>query len=70
MTKKRALKLLNKGRKLTHISFTPEEYIYMKDGKLRDEKNQHIQGFWTIRTGYTWRVGWSIHKETYNGKSY
>ena len=56
--------------KITHQYFSPDEYIYMKNGYIYDENDYQLTGnhfndgidFWTDRTGPEWEEGWSIYK--------
>ena len=74
MNKQAAINLMNRSPqiKMTHVNFSPDEYIYMKDGDIYDENNYKMKHygpdqewitFWTDRTGPEWNEGWSIYKE-------
>ena len=71
MNKQSAIYLMESGPhvKMTHTYFSEEEYIYMINHEIYDEKDYKMsfyipgQGhitFWTDRTGPEWEEGWSI----------
>lgn len=57
--------------KVTHDYFSPEEYLYMKDGKIYTEEGYLFEDFdplsanngMRLRDGENWATGWSIWKE-------
>ena len=59
---------LNPNIKVTHDHFSPEEYLYMKDGKIYTEEGYLFEDFeprsnnngMRIRDGENWATGWSI----------
>ena len=64
MTKAEAEAAMRDGKKVTHIIFTKDEWLYMVNGIIHDE-NDYIWGnvyceAWTMRTGGNWDKGWSI----------
>lgn len=63
MTKDEVVELLKEGKKITHRYFTPEEYVYQKDGKIFDEKDYCHTQFWQIRRHESWNTGWGIYNE-------
>ena len=63
MTKEDAIIAMHKGEKVTHRFFSEGEYIYMKDGKIHDEKDYNIDSeFWQHRNKPEWEIDWSISK--------
>lgn len=64
LTKLQALEALNQGKKISHVYFTDDEYVYLKDGSLTDEQGieltENIDRFFDARP---WNDGWYI-KET------
>lgn len=60
MTKAEAIEALEQGKKVKHTYFTADEFIYMKDRILRDEKNYRLRHFWRYRTEKIFDTGWSI----------
>lgn len=67
LTKGQALKALKEGYKVTHRYFTPEEYIYMKDGDIFTEEGYNAGDeyceFWTSKNTVEWQTGWEIYKD-------
>lgn len=59
-----AKEALSKGYKLRHKYFTENEFIYMEDDIIYDEKNYPLKDFWKIRESESFRngfkEGWSI----------
>lgn len=77
MTKQEAKIALAAGCILTHSYFTDDEFIYLKDGKIHDEKGYNIDSeFWALRWDEAWQTGWEIKKPplmktgTFQFKSY
>jgi hypothetical protein len=64
MTKQEAIEALKKGERLTHLTFTEDEFIYIQDGKMFDETSMPIDEnhFWNYRNSYIFDNGWSIFK--------
>jgi hypothetical protein len=66
MTKQEALQAMKDGKKVTHQLFVDEEFIYIKNEVIYDEKDYPMTGgqidFWTDRKGDKWLYGWSIFK--------
>jgi hypothetical protein len=64
MKKADALKAMEDGKKVSHITFTKDEFIYMENGLIHDE-NGYLWGnkfceAWKIRSGGNWSSGWKI----------
>lgn len=57
--------------KVTHDYFSPEEYLYMKNGKIYTEEDYLFEDFeplshnngMRLRDGENWATGWSIWKD-------
>ena len=66
MTRTEALNAMQKGHKVTHDYFSPEEYCYMKDGCIYTEEGYNVGGpkseFWSIRSGNDWEEGWHLYQ--------
>ena len=65
-TKLWALNQLHNGKKITHTSFTSEEYL--KAGSIRDIEFEDgcqcsFDEFWYYRKQDVWQDGWSIYNE-------
>lgn len=60
--KYQAIRKLREGKKVKHKSFVDGEYVYLKDGKILDENNNVLPGFWDYRYGAKWNTGWSVVK--------
>jgi len=63
MTKLEALEAMNKGKKVTHKSFTKEEWItktYGYNYLLEDGVVCSFSEFWRWRTEPCWDNDWSI----------
>lgn len=63
-TKLWALNQLHNGKKITHTSFTSEEYL--KNGSIRDIEFEDgcqcsFDEFWHYRKEDVWQDGWSIY---------
>lgn len=64
MSIEEAKKELEKGNKITHIYFLPEEYVYFKDGFVHDENDVNIgtvEQFFQIRYEPGFLSGWIIY---------
>lgn len=64
-SKDEAIKLMQQGEKITHFTFTDNEWMTMKDGKvhLEDGVQCSPSEFWRWRTNEYWDSGYSIYKE-------
>jgi hypothetical protein len=64
MTQQEAKIAANKGEKITHDYFSGNEFVTVKDGKLIDENDYHLNWdeFWRLRSGPNWQKGWDIYK--------
>ncbi len=62
MTKYEAIQALRKGEKITHRYFSSDEFIYMKDGTLRDENDYNMSEFWQLRSATEWNDGYEIYQ--------
>ena len=60
MNKQEAILAMLDGNRVTHQTFTSDEYIYMKDGKIYDEEDFLLYQFWELRTDDCWDNYWSI----------
>ena len=73
MTATEALLEMYQGKKLTHSSFTDDEYIYMKNHDIYTEEGYNmgtVYGeFWQMRAGPNsehpeqWAKDWEIYNE-------
>lgn len=64
MNKKEAIEAMMSGKKVTHTSFAPHEFITMVNGWIVDEKGYHLypEEFWNYRRGITFENGWSLYE--------
>lgn len=60
MNKAQAIEKMEQGVKMTHNSFTPKEWITIKDGMIWTEDGYSIPGaqFWVDRLGTQFLEGW------------
>ena len=72
MNKQELQQHLEMGYKMTHLYFSHNEYIYLKDGEIHDESgykmkcigpNNQVITFWTDRQSEDWNEGWEIYHE-------
>lgn len=64
MLKQDALLALAEGKRITHTSFTDEEYVKQHTTHLymfEDGVVTTVKEFWYIRTELPWADGWSIY---------
>lgn len=65
MTKKEAIEAMKQGKRVTHICFTPNEYIIENSYKNFEFEDGCICSndmFWMYRKEDIWLTGWSIWK--------
>lgn len=63
MTKQEAIAAMLEGKKITHYYFSKDEFIYLKNGKIHDEKGYNIDSeFWMWRHSKDWQTDWSIYE--------
>jgi len=63
MTKSEAIAALANGKKITHLYFTPDEWVQQTvEGRYRFEDANICSPaeFWAYRKGGAWENGWSI----------
>jgi hypothetical protein len=62
MTKDQAIEAMNAGYRVTHRWFSPDEYIFIRNGILYDENDNymHLPDFWDVRSTPDWQIDWSI----------
>lgn len=60
MNKDEAKEKLKAGHKLTHPTFSDDEYIHIENGVLKDEKGYHMHDFWAYRQHKNFDINWSI----------
>lgn len=62
LSKQEAIKAMQEGKKVTHRYFTPEEYVYMKDGEMffEDGVSCSSMEFWSLKTDTAWETDWVI----------
>lgn len=65
MTKKEAIQEMRKGYKITHVHFSDNEWMTIKDGKLLLEDGVvcSISEFFSWRQDDSWEEGYSIYKD-------
>lgn len=64
LTKEDAIQALSEGKKVTHICFLENEYIY-QDGNLYYDENGYSftpELFWFDRRSDIFTMGWSIYE--------
>ena len=65
MTRKEAIEAMKQGHKVTQEYFSPDEYLYMKDGSIYSEENYNfggIYGEFMTKYGGSQPDGWSIYE--------
>jgi len=65
MTKQEAKEAMRKGKKVTHVYFTPEEWVTLKGHDsilLEDGVNCSESEFWRWRVDPMFDTGWEIWK--------
>lgn len=62
MTKTEAIESMLSGQRVRHQYFLPEEYIYMESGRIFDENDRELFGFWEHRTIEDWNDNWSVSR--------
>ena len=60
LSKNEAIAAMKRGCKIRHTYFSPNEYIFMIDGNIRDEQGLILRNFWMYRTAQLWQTGWII----------
>lgn len=61
MSKAEAIQQMQQGHKVSHINFSDDEFIYLKNGEIHDEQNLNINSeFWSIRATPEWNSGWFL----------
>lgn len=62
MTKDQAIAAMRSGKKVTHMYFSPEEWITMKGYMIVTEKGCEYtaEEFWRYHQTERWNDGWSI----------
>lgn len=72
MTKNEAIDFMkdNEGVKVCHYHFSPEEYLYMKNGVIYTEEGYIFEDFYSrshngmrIREGKSWETGWKEYED-------
>lgn len=62
MTKQEAIKAMQKGQKVTHRYFTPNEWMTIENGQivLEDGVRCSPYEFWRWRTDESWNDGYTL----------
>jgi len=65
MTKDEVISKLNHGKRMTHTSFTDDEFIIIEDNMVVDEKGYkfEIDDFFFYRQSTAFDTGWSEYKK-------
>jgi hypothetical protein len=65
MTKQEAIELMKQGVKVTHPTFTSDEWMTMKDGKIltEDGYTHDPYEFWSYRTAPYFQTNWRIYND-------
>lgn len=61
LTREQALAAMMQGKKVTHTSFTDDEYLCIVDGVMLDENGYHFIEGWQGRNMDPWLTGWGIY---------
>jgi hypothetical protein len=65
LSKDQAIEKMQEGKKVTHVSFTDDEFIVGVDGNMLDETGINFgpirtTEFWDYRKGPEWETNWLI----------
>ena len=63
MTKEEAYIAMKAGNKITHMYFSPDEYLYIKHGVMYSEEGYNFEKGWKDRSEECFKNDWRI----YNG---
>jgi len=65
MKKVKAVQLMREGKKITHIHFSPDEWMTIEDSEilLEDGVKCNQSEFWKWRTHVSWEDGYSLFVE-------
>lgn len=70
MKKHEAMSAMNEGKKITHLYFSPGEYVCLSEDfpisgeyLFEDGAKIHASEFWRARPDALWRDDWEIFKE-------
>ena len=65
ISRESAIQLMLKGKKVTHTTFTDEEWVTMEGNKIKSEEGykHDAVAFWQGRTHHNFSHGWSEWKE-------
>lgn len=65
MNKEEAILEMQKGRKLTHMYFSPWEWVTIKNGEFLFEDGYSIdqETFWADRQSKEWESNWDYYQE-------
>lgn len=61
ITKEEAIKLMQRGEKVTHELFSVGEWVTEENGLIVSEDGVKHYGFWELREADHWDTGWSIY---------
>ena len=66
MTKQEAIEAMERGEKVTHGQFNPEEWISIEGGEMTSDEGMvyKLESFFECRRSDIWDGGWSIWEET------
>lgn len=64
MTKQEAIQAMEKGEKVTHTYFSPDEWITIQNGSILTEEGYLIyqDEFWSYRENSYFNEGWELYK--------
>ena len=65
MTKQEAIEAMERGEKVTHEQFNPEEWISIHDWKMDSDEGMiyELESFFENKRNHIWDGGWSIWEE-------
>jgi len=65
MNKYEAIKIMEQGRKMTHVYFAPDEWVSIENDHMlfEDGCRPAPSLFWSDRVGERWETGWSLFNE-------
>jgi len=68
MNKSEAKTAIERGKRVTHVNFTPTEWVTVANVgmpylyEFEDGVDQYSDEFWNLRTDPTWQTGWRLFR--------
>ena len=65
LTKAEAYAAMQEGKRISHIYFTPNEYIHIQYNLMYTEDGYSFDDEWQRRTQPEWQSGWFVWENIY-----